>query len=351
VRDEDKHREDEPDDIPNVLQPHFPKWPAPIDSIEFESEPIEHPTPIVDDLLHAGSRLIFGGGSKTFKTWAMCDMAISIAQGAQWWGFTTHKHKVLYVNFELQRYFMQKRLCAIRKAKGIKNESGQLMIWNLRDEDIELIFFVESVIRLIRNNGITVVFIDPFYKLLGDRDERVSSEINQLINAVKNISRLTNATIIFAAHFTKGNQAGKESMDRISGGGSMSRDPDNLITLTDAEEDHTYSVEFTIRDYRQIEKFGVRWQYPLLERDDQIDASKLRKVPNHRPVQCDPEKMFDLIARNDDELNVTQAAQKAVEEFGWSERTAKTKIGFLREAKRLRVSITSGNLNVVDKKR
>lgn len=338
-------------DIPNILQPKFPKWPDPVDSVDFESEEITAPAPIVENLLHAGSRLIFGGGSKTFKTWAMCDMAISISLASQWWGFTTFKHKVLYVNFELQRHFMQKRLRAIRKAKGLKNQSGQLIVWNLRDEDIELVYFVECVIKLIREKGITVVFIDPFYKLLGDRDERVSAEINQLIRAVKNISRLTNATVVFAAHFTKGNQAGKESMDRISGGGSMSRDPDNLITLTELEEDKTFSVEFTIRDYQQIEKFGVRWQYPLLECDNGLDASKLRKAPNHRPVQCDPEKMFDLISRNDDELNVTQAAELAVEELGWSLRTAKTKIGFLRDAKRLRVSITSGNLNIVGKKK
>ena len=34
--------------------------------------------------------MIVGGGSKTYKTWAMGDMAISIASAAQWWGFNTY---------------------------------------------------------------------------------------------------------------------------------------------------------------------------------------------------------------------------------------------------------------------
>jgi hypothetical protein len=126
-----------------------------------------------------------------------------------------------------------------------------------------------------------VVFIDPFYKLLGDRDERISADLNQILAAFDEINRVTGATVVFATHFTKGNQSGKEHIDRISGGGSIGRDPDSLITLTNHEEQHAFSVEFTVRDFAPITPFVVRWEHPLLVRTD-LDPEKLKKQPRDR---------------------------------------------------------------------
>ena len=43
------------------------------------------------------------------------------------------------------------------------------------------------------------------------------------------------AAILYAAHFSKGNQAGKDAIDRISGSGVFGRDADTLIILTKHE--------------------------------------------------------------------------------------------------------------------
>ena len=92
------------------------------------------------------------------------------------------------------------------------------------------------------------------------------------------INRLTGASVVFAAHFTKGNQAGKESIDRISGGGSLNRDPDGLVTLTRHETDHAFTVDFTLRDFAPIEPFVVKWEYPLLVRDNYLDPEKINNT-------------------------------------------------------------------------
>jgi hypothetical protein len=339
-----------------LLTPDFPKWPAPIDYPTFETKPLEKPRPVVENLLDISSRMIFGGGSKTYKTWAMSDMALSIATGFPWWAFNAFQATTLYVNFELKEFYMQRRLRAIRLAKklelkpskfqqiGQKLElvSSQLIVWNLRGFEVPLEAFKIELLNLIRKFGILVVFIDPFYKLLGGRDERMSAEINLIMAAFDEINRLTGATVVFAAHFTKGNQAGKEAIDRISGGGSINRDPDNLVTMTKHQEEHAFTVDFTLRDFAPIAPFVVRWQYPLLVRDDQLDPSDLKKARLGRKQECDPDELFRMIAQNDDELST----EVLIERLGWSKRTVFRKLELLRKQKRVFQSKTSGFWNV-----
>jgi hypothetical protein len=324
------------------------KWPEPIEYLDFEVLPVEKPKPIIHNLLDAASRMIFGGGSKTYKTWAMSDQALSIAAGAPWLGFDSHQCRVVYVNFELKEYYMQRRLRAIREAKNLSIARDQLLIWNLRSYAVTLLVFKTTLIRLIEKYGILVVFIDPFYQLLGERDERVSSELAPILGAFDEVNRITGASVICAAHFTKGNQAGKDALDRISGGASLNRHPDNLITLTKHEEEQAFSVEFTSRDFPPIEPFVVKWQYPLLVKTD-LDPAKIKR-PAHRPSTCDPEMLFTLIADNDDELQTAELVAKAIDQLGWAKRTVFVKLDWLKKRNRVFVSKLNDRWNVKNSK-
>jgi hypothetical protein len=339
----------EPGRVLPLIAPEHPDWPEPIEYLLFENLPVEKPRPLVEGVLDMGSRMIFGGGSKTYKTWAMSDMALSIATGVAWWAFKAFQARCVYVNFELKEYYMQKRLRAIRRAKGLTLAPGQLFIWNLRGYEITLEYFKECLLAIIREHGIAVVFIDPFYKLLGDRDERSSADLNPILVAFDEINRLTGCTIVFAAHFTKGNQAGKESLDRISGGGSIARDPDNLVTLTRHEEEHAFTVECTVRDFEPIAPFVVRWDYPLLVRTD-LDPAKLKTAHRGRPSTCDPESLLEIIKSNDDELDTGALIEKAIAELGWSKRTVFAKLEVLKKQKRVYPGVATGNWNVASAK-
>lgn len=323
-----------------------PQWPKPITYGEFKRQPIEKPRPLVENLLDVSSRMIFGGGSKTYKTWAMTDMALSLNSGVAWWGFQAFQALCMYVNFELKEYYMQRRLRAIEAAKRIGASAvDSLIVWNLRGYEVPLEAFKIELLKRIREYGILAVFIDPFYKLLAGRDERVSAEINLIMAAFDEINRLTGATVIFAAHFSKGNQAGKEAIDRISGGGSINRDPDNLITLTGHSTEHAFTVDFTLRDFAPIAPFVVRWEYPLLARAEDLDPSDLKKPTRGRPA-LDPQELFELIKANDDELSTKELILLAEKKLTWSPRTVYDKLRILKKAKRIRESIASGNWNV-----
>ena len=51
------------------------------DAAELISKPIDLPPDVIEGVLHRGAKMVLGGGSKTFKTWTLVDLAISVATG------------------------------------------------------------------------------------------------------------------------------------------------------------------------------------------------------------------------------------------------------------------------------
>src|SRR4029077_20487864 len=88
-----------------LVPPQEQHWPKTVEYLDFEKIPVAKPKPLIKNLLDCGSPILFGGGSKTFKTWLQCDLAVSIAAGAPWLGFETTQTRVLYVNLELKEFY------------------------------------------------------------------------------------------------------------------------------------------------------------------------------------------------------------------------------------------------------
>ena len=92
------------------------------------------------------------------------------------------------------------------------------------------------------------------------------------------IAEQTGAAVAFGAHFSKGNQSGKNAIDRVSGSGVFARDPDTILTLTAHEEPNCFTLDATLRNLPPMESFVLRWQYPLFVRDEGLDPTKLKTV-------------------------------------------------------------------------
>jgi regulatory protein RepA len=122
----------------------FTDLPEIVDGFDFEAHRIETPPELVTGLLHQGDKLAIGGGSKSFKTFALLDLALSVAYGKPWLGMVTERGNVCYLNFELRDWSIQKRLLAIESAKGIEREKGRFDIWHLRG-------YSTSYVELTRN--------------------------------------------------------------------------------------------------------------------------------------------------------------------------------------------------------
>ena len=54
--------------------------------------------------------MILGGGSKSFKTWQLIDLGLSVAHGVPWMGLNTERCKVLYLDLEFIPAFFKKRV-------------------------------------------------------------------------------------------------------------------------------------------------------------------------------------------------------------------------------------------------
>lgn len=249
-----------------------------VDAADFLAEKMPTPPELIQGVLHQGSKLVLGGGSKSYKTWTLLDLAVSVAHSCPWLSFTTTKGRVLVLNFELQRPFIQDRLQALARAKAVTIERGQIDMWNLRGYASSYDTLIPQVIQRTKDDAYSLIILDPIYKLYGDTDENSAGAVAKLLNAIERLAVETEAAVAFGAHYSKGNQAGKEAIDRISGSGVFARDPDAILNFTSHEEPGAFVVEATLRNFKPVEPFAVRWDYPLMRRDDGVDPSKLKKA-------------------------------------------------------------------------
>jgi hypothetical protein len=249
-----------------------------IDATDFLAQPIEPPAELVEGILHAGSKLAFGGGSKTFKTWCLLDLAISVATGTAWLGRRTAQGKVLFVNFEIQPHSWQRRIVAVAAAKGIELKAGQAILWNLRGHAADFRQLIPIITDRCRLENFVLIILDPIYKLYGGTDENAAGDVATLLNSLEMLATETGAAIAFGAHFAKGNAAGKEAIDRISGSGVFARDPDSLLIFTKHETVDAFTVEPILRNFAPVAPFAVRWEFPLMHRADDLDPAKLKQA-------------------------------------------------------------------------
>jgi hypothetical protein len=235
------------------------------------------PVQIVRHIVHRGSKLILGGGSKTQKTWALMALALGVSTGTDWWGFHTHRSRVCYINLELQDWSFHERLVAVAEKLDVKPEEGWLKILNLRGDAQSIEDLRRHFTLLLKSGFFALVIVDPIYKVLGGRDENKAGDIATLLNEVDRITVEVNAAVAMAAHFSKGNQAEKESLDRIGGSGVFSRDPDSILTMTPHEDSSCFTIEPTLRNLPPISSFVVRWEHPQFVRDEELDPHQLRR--------------------------------------------------------------------------
>ena len=109
------------------------------DAAELIAKPIDLPPDVIQGILHRGAKMVLGGGSKTFKTWTLAELAMSVATDTDWLAkFPTKRGRVLYINLELQGAFFTKRLRDVCDAGQLHLEPGYLTVQDLRGKAADL---------------------------------------------------------------------------------------------------------------------------------------------------------------------------------------------------------------------
>ena len=258
----------------------------------FCNKKIEKAPVLIEGLLKQGSKMVLGGGSKSFKTWTLLSLGLSVAYGIPFWEHEIEQGRVLYVDMELDEEDLQYRANWIMRAMGIERPipgkfdvlplRKQLNQWRRKSRStgrkIDPFDEITKIITKSRNKYALIV-LDPLYKFLGDRNENDAGDMADLFADIDLLSTDTGAGIVLGVHFSKGNQALKEAIDRISGSGVFARDPDSILTMTPLDEkqgEFTYQVEVRLRKFKPLRKFAVRWEEPLMVRDDTLDPDDLK---------------------------------------------------------------------------
>ncbi len=222
---------------------------------------------------------------------------------------------MLYINLEIQRGFFRIRLSEISKAARVP--VSNLDVWNLRGQAADISLLIGEILQRV-GQQYSLIIVDPIYKVLGGRDENAAGDVGGMLNELERLAVASGAAVMFGAHFSKGNQAGKESIDRIGGSGVFARDPDTILTLTKHEEEEAFTIDSILRNHAPVEPFVVRWQYPLMQRDGSLDPAKLKQVQG-RPKLHSAEDLLNVLGR--DEKTYSEWLEAAKEHAGMGKAT------------------------------
>jgi hypothetical protein len=116
-----------------------------------------------------------------------------------------------------------------------------------------------------------------------------------MLNEFEKLAVMTGSAVVFGHHYSKGNQAAKDPMDRMGGSGVFARDPDTLINLTKHQQEGAFTVECQTRNFAPVKPFCVRWDWKqsLMIPDDKLDPAKLKGGQNQE--QYNKEDTFDVL--------------------------------------------------------
>lgn len=253
------------------------------------------PDEIVKGVLHKGAKMMVAGGSKSFKTWVLLDLGLSVATGTPWWGMATVPGRVLYVNLELMREFCEQRVRRIMEAKHMK-ELTTFDSWHLRGYARDFKELLPHVLAAMGGSKYSLIILDPVYKILGERDENANGEVAQLLNEFEALAVRTGAAVAYGHHHSKGNQSEKDARDRSSGAGAWTRDPDALVDLTPHEEDEHFVATFTLRNHAAKPPMVVEWKFPCMSIAPGMDPAAL-KGPGRKPKWEVADAIVPLVGR------------------------------------------------------
>ena len=191
--------------------------------------------PLIDGVLRQGHKMLIAGPSKAGKSYGLIELACSIAEGRDWFGWKCSQGRVMYVNLELDRASCLHRFKDIYTAMGWQPRNiRNIDIWNLRGKSVPMDKLAPKLIRRAAKKNYIAIIIDPIYKIITG-DENSADQMAQFCNQFDLVCTELGCAVIYCHHHSKGGQGQKRSMDRASGSGVFARDPDALIDMIELE--------------------------------------------------------------------------------------------------------------------
>ena len=326
------------DTLPPILG-----WDEMMATLETEGLPPE----IIESVLHKGCRACISGASKAGKTWSLVNLAVAVAAGRPWLGLKTNPSRVLYLDFELHPAFAKQRFKMVREKMDVPESmlKSTLKYWSLRDNYTPFEALISCMKLRGMHAGFDVIILDPYYKIStsGGFDENAAGDVMEILSLIGRFSKATGAAFIWSHHFSKGNKADVDHLDRASGSGVFARDPDSILTLTKHAEPDCMTLEATLRNAPPIPDRVVEFSqatFPAFVHRDDLEADDLhranpRRAPG-RPGEGAPTRtVAEVLERHGNRLGWNAWKELCLTEEGISGRKFKEAASALRTAGRI----------------
>ena len=306
---------------------------------------------LIEGILRQGHKMMLVSSSKAGKTFALIELAISIAEGMRWLGFRCQQGRVLYLNMELDEASFDDRVINVYKKLGLEDiHPDQIDIVHLRGKAESMEKLVPQIIRTTARQPYAAIIVDPIYKL-GIADENAASEVAKFCNAMDKLAN-TGASIIYAHHHSKGAQGAKSSMDRASGSGVFARDADALLDMIELhipdeirpavvqeygdEKITAWRLDATLREFARIDPIDLFFSWPLHIIDDNgfLAGAKLEEsersmtdgrekgaIKKRVKAQADAEDLLEAIRRDEDFSGHRRTQNEYAADFGVTDKT------------------------------
>lgn len=247
---------------------------------------------LIDGVLRKGHKMMLAGPSKAGKSFALIELAISIAEGRKWLNWYCSQGRVLYVNLELDRPSCLHRFKDVYDALGYPALNlDSIDIWELRGKSIPMDKLAPKLIRRAAKKNYTAIIIDPIYKIITG-DENSADQMAHFCNQFDKVCTELNCAVIYCHHHSKGAQGSKRSMDRASGSGVFARDADALLDMIQLNTSDqvglpgtAWRIEGTLREFKPFKPLNVWFEYPIHKLDDSGELDKLTPDCDKAPWQ------------------------------------------------------------------
>lgn len=272
-------------------------FPEPVCFSDVSEEDLNPNSELIRNCLYRGAKMLISAPSKARKSWLLLDLCAAIANGRDWLGFHTERTPTLFVNLELFTFSANKRLHSICEVRKYRDHKG-IHLWHLRGEEVSFATLRPQLKDYCLEHDIGFVALDPYYRLGEGQDENDNGAIAKFLMTVGNVAKDLNVAVAMTHHFSKGNSAIKNAIDRMSGAGVFARDPDVLMSITEQRDSDSskaiFVAEMFLRDFAPVKPFAVRWDHPVWHRDDTLSVD-LKGSPGRPKAAGGVEEILGLI--------------------------------------------------------
>ena len=299
---------------------------------------------LIPGVLRVGHKMLLAGPSKAGKSFLLINLAISIAEGADWLGMKCRQGKVCYVNLELDAALCFRRFKEIYERRGLHpNNTKNLTIWNLRGHAASMDRLAPIMIHRFKNKEYEAVIIDPIYKVITG-DENNATEMSRFCSYFDQVATEMDVSVIYCHHHSKG-ATGKyaNAADRSSGSGVFARDPDAILDMRELKVDGLtdkyrsehedacevltgWEISGTLREFAPMAPRRVWFDHPIHVTDDNnylgiasFNDSGSKGVGDEQRTKTD---WFEVV---EDLINISSDTAVSLETVGISEGNAKNK--------------------------